>query len=117
MVASTVVPVALFLGGIGIMVWSVEAFVENVAETAVGIGVWTFLLMVVLGASTSRTRCSASRPPRAAFRTWRWALPRLARAGARRAVPGKVGRFEGVVLLAVYAGYWVANYARTPNYA
>ncbi|WP_115862369.1 sodium:calcium antiporter [Halorussus litoreus] len=48
MVASPVVPVALFLVGIGIVVWSVEEFVEHVAEAAVGIGVSTFLLTVVL---------------------------------------------------------------------
>ncbi|WP_135828397.1 sodium:calcium antiporter [Halorussus halobius] len=48
MVASPAVSVALFLAGLALVVWSVEAFVEHVAEAAAGIGVSTFLLTVVL---------------------------------------------------------------------
>ncbi|MFC4449886.1 sodium:calcium antiporter [Halorussus aquaticus] len=48
MVASPLVPVVVFLVGIGVVVWSVEEFVEHVAEAAVGLGVSTFLLTVVL---------------------------------------------------------------------
>lgn len=46
--ASLVVAAALFLGGVAIVVWSVETFVESVAEAAVGMGVSAFLLTVVL---------------------------------------------------------------------
>lgn len=46
------VPVAvatvLFLGGVALVIWSVETFVESVAEAAVGLGVSAFLLIVLL---------------------------------------------------------------------
>ncbi|NHN58402.1 MULTISPECIES: sodium:calcium antiporter [Halorussus] len=48
MVASPLIPVVVFLVGIGLVVWSVEEFVEHVAEAATGIGVSTFLLTVLL---------------------------------------------------------------------
>ncbi|UPV73641.1 sodium:calcium antiporter [Halorussus limi] len=48
MVVSTLIPVVVFLVGIGLVVWSVEEFVEHVAEAAVDLGVSTFLLTVVL---------------------------------------------------------------------
>lgn len=38
----------LFLAGVGLVVWSVEEFVERVAAAAVGIGLSPFLLTVVL---------------------------------------------------------------------
>ncbi|WP_135851316.1 sodium:calcium antiporter [Halorussus salinus] len=48
MVVSTLVPVGVFLVGVALVVWSVEEFVEHVAEAAVNLGVSTFLLTVVL---------------------------------------------------------------------
>lgn len=48
MVSSSLVSVVAFLVGIGVVVWSVEVFVEHVAEAAVNLGVSTFLLTVVL---------------------------------------------------------------------
>ncbi|UPV99689.1 sodium:calcium antiporter [Halorussus gelatinilyticus] len=48
MVVSTLIPVVVFLVGIALVVWSVEEFVEHVAEAAVNLGVSTFLLTVVL---------------------------------------------------------------------
>ncbi len=48
MVSSPVVPILAFLVGIGVVVWSVEEFVEHVAEAAVDLGVSTFLLTVLL---------------------------------------------------------------------
>ncbi|WP_137287083.1 sodium:calcium antiporter [Halorussus salinisoli] len=48
MAASPLVSILVFLVGIGVVVWSVEEFVEHVAEAAVGLGVSTFLLTVAL---------------------------------------------------------------------
>jgi cation:H+ antiporter len=48
MVSSPLVSVVAFLVGIGVVVWSVEVFVEHVAEAAVNLGVSTFLLTVAL---------------------------------------------------------------------
>ncbi|MFB6140915.1 MAG: sodium:calcium antiporter [Halosimplex sp.] len=46
--SSPLLSVVVFLLGIGLVIWSVEAFVEHVAATAVGLGVSTFFLTVVL---------------------------------------------------------------------
>jgi cation:H+ antiporter len=48
MVGSALGSAAVFLVGIGVVIWSVEAFVERVAEAAVELGVSTFLLTVLL---------------------------------------------------------------------
>jgi cation:H+ antiporter len=48
MVSSPLVSVVAFLVGIGVVIWSVEVFVEHVAEAAVNLGVSTFLLTVAL---------------------------------------------------------------------
>ena len=46
--SSPLLSVIVFLIGIGLVIWSVEKFIEHVAEAAVGLGVSTFLLTVVL---------------------------------------------------------------------
>ncbi|WP_276300653.1 hypothetical protein [Halorussus lipolyticus] len=199
MVSSPVVPVLAFLVGIAVVVWSVEVFVEHVAEAAVDLGVSTFLLTValagidlenavlgiaaaagdlpdvalgtvfgealfILGAavglagvvvpfeeSTPREYLALtamspallavlgaderlSRPDRAmlvvAFVSLLWAVYRLESQQATRFLESEeADEIEderpaddaddedrelvelGLVLLAVYAGYWVANYA------
>lgn len=46
--SSPILSAVVFLVGIGLVVWSVEEFIEHVAEAAVGLGISTFLLTVVL---------------------------------------------------------------------
>lgn len=48
LVGSPVLSALVFLVGVGIVVWSVEEFVEHIAVTAVGLGLSTFFLTVVL---------------------------------------------------------------------
>ena len=48
LVGSPVLSALVFLVGVGIVVWSVEEFVEHIAVTAVGLGLSTFFLTVIL---------------------------------------------------------------------
>jgi len=42
-----IIPILMFLGGIALLIYSVEKFIENLTKSALVLGVSTFILAVI----------------------------------------------------------------------